>query len=88
MTLRAFTLPGNNFNINSNGFTARLVETSIFTNCSCCRRKCSIISPLPSWDIEEIDPRVAKIGSGSIGIDTHNHIDVPFKAEKFRWLAI
>ncbi|GAA5087688.1 hypothetical protein GCM10023210_10700 [Chryseobacterium ginsengisoli] len=36
-----------------------------------------MLSPLLSWTIQEIDPRVAKIVAKTIGIDTHNHIDVP-----------
>jgi membrane dipeptidase len=34
-------------------------------------------SPLLSWALEDLDPRVAKIVADTIGIDTHNHIDVP-----------
>lgn len=36
-----------------------------------------MLSPLLSWTIQEIDPRVAAIVKRTIGIDTHNHIDVP-----------
>lgn len=36
-----------------------------------------MLSPLLSWTVQEIDPRVAKIVAKTIGIDTHNHIDVP-----------
>jgi membrane dipeptidase len=41
--------------------------------------------PLSSFamNIEE-DPRIAKIVSNSIGIDTHNHMDVPFLKEDFK----
>jgi membrane dipeptidase len=34
-------------------------------------------SPLLSWALEDMDPRVAKIVADTLGIDTHNHIDVP-----------
>lgn len=37
----------------------------------------------PAWlraADEEIDPRVAKLVTGTLGIDTHNHIDVPLIA--------
>ena len=40
--------------------------------------------PMSSWGMqqEKKDPRIAKIVAGTIGVDTHNHIDVPFsKAE-------
>jgi membrane dipeptidase len=43
----------------------------------------AMITPLAAWVIDEIDPRVAQIVAGSIGIDTHNHVDVPFKAQDF-----
>jgi len=36
-----------------------------------------MMSPLAAWAIEEIDPRIAKIVADTMGIDTHNHIDVP-----------
>ena len=36
-----------------------------------------MFNPLSGWAIGEIDPRVAAIVAGTIGIDTHNHIDVP-----------
>lgn len=35
------------------------------------------LSPLASWAFEEADPRVAAIVAATIGIDTHNHVDVP-----------
>ncbi len=38
--------------------------------------------PLLSWAIDEEDPTIARIVAQIIGIDTHNHIDVPLeKAE-------
>ena len=43
-----------------------------------------VLNPLPSWAwaIDEIDPRIAALVASTIGIDTHNHIDVPLtKAE-------
>jgi membrane dipeptidase len=33
-----------------------------------------------AWAAGELDPRVAGIVAGTIGIDTHNHIDVPLTA--------
>jgi membrane dipeptidase len=39
-----------------------------------------MLSPLATWAIDEIDPRVAAIVAATIGIDTHNHIDVPLTA--------
>jgi len=38
------------------------------------------LSPLVAWTIADIDPRVAKIIANTIGVDTHNHIDVPLTA--------
>ncbi len=31
-----------------------------------------------SWATNEVDPKVAAIVAKTIGVDTHNHIDVPF----------
>jgi len=39
-----------------------------------------MLNPLSAWAIDEIDPRVAAIVAATIGIDTHNHIDVPLIA--------
>jgi microsomal dipeptidase-like Zn-dependent dipeptidase len=36
-----------------------------------------MLSPLASWAIGDIDPQVAAIVAATIGVDTHNHIDVP-----------
>lgn len=36
-----------------------------------------MLSPLSAWAINEVDPRVAKIVADTLGIDMHNHIDVP-----------
>lgn len=36
-----------------------------------------MLNPLTTWALNEIDPRVAAIVAATIGIDTHNHIDVP-----------
>jgi membrane dipeptidase len=41
-----------------------------------------MLNPLLSWTVSEIDPRVAKIVANTIGIDTHNHIDVPLNAKE------
>lgn len=35
------------------------------------------LQPLLGWSIDEIDPKVAAIVAKTMGIDTHNHIDVP-----------
>jgi membrane dipeptidase len=37
-----------------------------------------MLNPLPAWFVQDVDPRVAAIVAGTIGVDTHNHIDVPF----------
>lgn len=39
-----------------------------------------MLNPLPSWAIDGIDPRVAAIVAATMGIDSHNHIDVPLTA--------
>lgn len=36
-----------------------------------------MLNPLTAWAIDDIDPRVARIVADTLGIDTHNHIDVP-----------
>lgn len=42
-----------------------------------------LMNPLTSWAaIGEVDPRVAAIVAKTIGIDTHNHIDVPIAASE------
>jgi membrane dipeptidase len=35
------------------------------------------VNPLTAWAFDNIDPRAAKIVANTLGIDTHNHIDVP-----------
>ncbi|MGI4865828.1 MAG: dipeptidase [Janthinobacterium lividum] len=39
-----------------------------------------LLNPLSAWAVDEIDPRVAAIVAKTMGIDTHNHIDVPLNA--------
>jgi len=39
-----------------------------------------IIAPQLSWAISQDDPRIAEIVAKTIGIDTHNHIDLPLNA--------
>ena len=39
-----------------------------------------MLHPLTAWTIRDIDPRVAGIVASTIGVDTHNHIDVPLTA--------
>jgi membrane dipeptidase len=36
-----------------------------------------MMSPMIAWALDDVDPRTARIVADSIGIDTHNHIDVP-----------
>lgn len=36
-----------------------------------------LLSPLKGWALDEADPRVAALVVSTIGIDAHNHIDVP-----------
>lgn len=40
-----------------------------------------LLNPFSSW--AESESEVAKIVSGTIGVDTHNHLDVPFTDESF-----
>src|SRR5690349_18449876 len=47
-----------------------------------------LLNPLSSWALDEIDPQVAKIVAATMGIDTHNHIDVPFAAAEVPGPAI
>jgi len=39
-----------------------------------------MLNPLAAWAIGEPDPSVAAIVAATIGVDTHNHIDVPLIA--------
>jgi membrane dipeptidase len=41
-----------------------------------------MFNPLSSWAVDETEPRVAKIVAKTIGIDSHNHIDVPLNASE------
>ncbi|NCD71649.1 dipeptidase [Mucilaginibacter agri] len=36
-----------------------------------------MLNPLTAWALQEIDPKVAAIVAKTIGIDTHNHVDIP-----------
>jgi len=38
-----------------------------------------LVNPFSSWAANEIDPKIASIVAKTMGIDTHNHIDVPAK---------
>lgn len=40
----------------------------------------SMLRPYLAWAADTTDPRVASVVANSIGIDTHNHIDVPLTA--------
>src|SRR5580693_212248 len=46
------------------------------------RTAAAAIFPIPDsiWAAESTDPRAADIAARTIGIDTHNHIDVPLTA--------
>jgi microsomal dipeptidase-like Zn-dependent dipeptidase len=39
-----------------------------------------MFKPLLSWAVSDLDPRVEGIVANTIGVDTHNHIDVPLNA--------
>jgi len=41
-----------------------------------------VLNPRLSWAVDQVDPGVAAIVTKTIGIDTHNHIDVPITAEE------
>ena len=47
-----------------------------------------LFSPFLSWTAYEIDPKIAAIVAKTIGIDTHNHIDVPSKMEELPEIKI
>ena len=42
----------------------------------------------PAWAFDDVDSRVAAIVASTIGIDTHNHIDVPLAADEVPGPAI
>ena len=46
-----------------------------------------MLNPLMSWAVNE-DDRVAKIAAKTMGIDTHNHIDVPLNAAELPGPAV
>jgi membrane dipeptidase len=39
-----------------------------------------VLRPPWAWAADDVDPRVAELVASTIGIDTHNHIDVPLTA--------
>jgi membrane dipeptidase len=39
-----------------------------------------MLHPFSSWAVDDVDPRVAALVAKTIGVDTHNHIDVPLTA--------
>lgn len=43
-----------------------------------------MFNPFTSWAIYEPDPKVKSLVAKTIGIDTHNHMDVPFNSEEFK----
>ncbi len=47
-----------------------------------------MLNPVFAWAVDEIDPKVAAIVAKTIGVDTHNHIDVPFTAAEVPGPAI
>ena len=43
----------------------------------------AMVFPMPKAQAaDEVDPRVAKLVASTIGVDTHNHIDVPLTADQ------
>jgi len=42
------------------------------------------LNPFSSWANNDPDPKVKNIIAKIIGIDTHNHMDVPFSTEEFK----
>src|SRR6201996_7407195 len=42
----------------------------------------TLLRPCAGWAADITDPRVADIVAKTIGIDTHNHIDVPLTADE------
>jgi membrane dipeptidase len=40
----------------------------------------ALLNPFEAWAADDIDPKVSAIVAATIGIDTHNHIDVPLVA--------
>lgn len=47
-----------------------------------------ILNPVLAWAVDDVDPKVAAIVAKTIGVDTHNHIDVPFSAAEVPGPAI
>lgn len=43
-----------------------------------------VLNPISSWAVDEPDPKVKAIVTKTIGIDTHNHLDVPFNVSEFK----
>lgn len=43
-----------------------------------------LTKPFYSWANNDMDPKIAAIVAKTIGIDTHNHMDVPFSLEQFK----
>ena len=41
-----------------------------------------MLNPVLSWAIDQVDPSVDAIVAKTIGVDTHNHIDVPLNANE------
>jgi len=42
-----------------------------------------MLNPLLLWTNNQDDPRIAEIVAKTIGVDTHNHIDVPLNSDEF-----
>jgi membrane dipeptidase len=40
----------------------------------------TVLRPAGAGGADDVDPRVAELVASTIGIDTHNHIDVPLTA--------
>lgn len=43
-----------------------------------------VFNPFTSWANDEPDSKIKSIIEKTIGIDTHNHMDVPFNSEEFK----
>ena len=43
-----------------------------------------VFNPFTSWGENDIDQKVKELVAKIIGIDTHNHMDMPFKMDDFK----
>ena len=42
----------------------------------------AMLNPAVNWAFNTLDPQIADIVARTIGIDTHNHVDVPLRAKE------